>query len=148
MKKFFLIFVTVVSINTLSAQNNSINTLLETVGVLSAQGVYVTYTSIGALVDGYAYNVYDEDFTSELLSEYIYLSTGVNEQLNELLRKGDLHSDDIGFVIELNNIYELLISEADAYRKYIMTKDESYLHIYDDSRVRAWNKIALLLEIE
>ena len=44
MKKIFLIFVTV-SINTLSAQNNSINTLLETVGVLSAQGVY-TYTSI------------------------------------------------------------------------------------------------------
>ena len=84
-----------------------------------------------SLVDGHAYNVYDEGFTSELLSEYIYLSTGVNEQLNELLRKGDLHSDDIGFVIELNNIYELLISEADAYSKYIMTKDESYLHIYD-----------------
>ena len=148
MKKIFLIFLTIFSLNTLSAQNNTINTLLATVGVLSGQGVFVTYTSIGALVDGYAGNVYDEDFTSESLSESIYLSEKVNDQLNELLRNADLHSDDIGFFIELNNIYELLISEADAYRKYIMTKDESYLHIYNDSRVRAWNKIALLFEIE
>ena len=148
MKKIFLIFVTVVSINTLSAQNNSINTLLETVGVLSAQGVYVTYTSIGALVDGYAYNVYDDDFTIEILSQYVVVSEAVNNQFNELLRKGDLHGDDIGLIIELNNIYELLISEADALRNFVMTKDKSYLHIYDNSRERAWNKIALLLEIE
>ena len=106
------------------------------------QEKFVEYEEYG----GYMYGTARTELSK--LSEYIYLSTGVNEQLNELLRKGDLHSDDIGFVIELNNIYELLISEADAYRKYIMTKDESYLHIYDDSRVRAWNKIALLLEIE
>tara|TARA_Y100000768_G_scaffold384103_1_gene367500 strand:- start:70 stop:516 length:447 start_codon:yes stop_codon:yes gene_type:complete len=148
MKKFFLIIVTVFSINTLSAQNNSINTLLETVGALSAQGIFITYTSIGTLADGYVEGVYDDDFTIEILSQYVVVSEAVNNQFNELLRKGDLHGNDIGLIIELNNIYELLISEADAFRNFVMTKDKSYLHIYDDSRVRAWNKIALLFEIE
>tara|TARA_Y100001935_G_C16904820_1_gene313485 strand:- start:5 stop:451 length:447 start_codon:yes stop_codon:yes gene_type:complete len=148
MKKLFLIFVTIFSINTLSAQSNSINTLLETVGALSAQGIFITYTSIGTLADGYVEGVYDDDFTIEILSQYVVVSEAVNNQFNELLRKGDLHGDDIGLIIELNNIYELLISEADAFRNFVMTKDKSYLHIYDNSRERAWNKIALLFEIE
>ena len=148
MKKIFLIFLTIFSLNTLSAQNNTINTLLETVGALSAQGIFITYTSIGTLADGYVEGVYDDDFTIEILSQYVVVSEAVNNQFNELLRKGDLHGDDIGLIIELNNIYELLISEADAFRNFVMTKDKSYLHIYDNSRERAWNKIALLFEIE
>ena len=143
-RQFFIIF----GIQILSAQNKSVNTLLETCGVLSAQGVYITYTSIGTLADAYTYGVYDDEFTTEILSAYVSLSEAVNEQLNVLLKTGSLHSDDIGFVIELNNIYELLISEADAYNKFVITKNESYLHIYDDSRLKAWDKIAILLGLE
>ena len=149
MKKIYLtLFFIIFGIQILSAQNKSEGTLLETCGVLSAQGVYITYTSIGTLADAYVYGVYDDEATVGILSEYILLSEAVNEQLNALLKKGSLHSDDIGFVIGLNNIYELLISEADAFSKYVTTKDESYLHIYDDSRLKAWDKIAILLELE
>ena len=149
MKKICLIlFFIIFGIQILSAQNKSVETLLETCGVLSTQGVYITYTSIGTLADAYVYGVYDDETTEEILSEYILLSEAVNEQLNVLLKTGSLHSDDIGFVIGLNNIYELLISEADAFRKFVTTKDESYLHIYDDNRLKAWDKIAILLELE
>ena len=149
MKKIYLIlFFIIFGIQILSAQNKSIETLLETCGVLSAQGVYITYTSIGTLADAYVYGVYDDEATAGILSEYILLSEAVNEQLNVLLKTGSLHSDDIGFVIDLNNIYELLISEADAFSKFVTTKDESYLHIYDNSRLKAWDKIAILLELE
>ena len=149
MKKLYLtLFFILFGIQILSAQNKSVETLLETCGVLSAQGVYITYTSIGTLADAYIYGVYDDEATAGFLSEYILLSEAVNEQLNILLKTGSLHSDDIGFVVGLNNIYELLISEADAFRKFVTTKDESYLHIYDDNRLKAWDKIAILLELE
>jgi|TARA_B100001971_G_C18172753_1_gene528155 hypothetical protein len=141
---FFILFGTQI----LSAENKSVETLLETCGVLSAQGVYITYTSIGTLADAYVHGVYDDENTVEVLSEYILLSEAVNEQLNVLLKTGSLHSDDIGFIIDLNNIYELLVSEADAFSKFVTTKNESYLHIYDDSRLKAWARIAILLELE
>ena len=51
-------------------------------------------------------------------------------------------------VQELNNIYELLISEADAFSKFITTKNESHIHVYESSRLKAWDKIAQLLELE
>ena len=149
MKKIYLtLFFIIFGIQILSAQNKSVDTLLETCGVLSTQGIYITYTSIGTLADAYVYGVYDDEATAGILSEYILLSEAVNEQLNVLLKKGSLHSDDIGFVIGLNNIYELLISEADAFKKYVTTKDESNLNIYNDSRLKAWDKIAILLGFE
>ena len=147
MKKIYLtLFFMLCGIQILSAQNKSTERLLETCGVLSAQGVYITYTSIGTLADAYVYGVYNNEDTAAILSEYIILSQAVNEQLNVLLKTGILNSDDIGFVIDLNNIYELLISEADAFSRYVTTKDEKYLTIYDDSRLKAWDKIAILLE--
>ena len=149
MKKIYLtLFFIIFGIQILSAQNKSVDTLLETCGVLSAQGVYITYTSIGTLADAYVYGVYNDEETAEILSEYMLLSQAVNKQLNVLLKTSSLHSDDIGFVIGLNNIYELLISEADAFSKFVTTKDESYLHIYDDSRLKARDKFAILLEFE
>ena len=149
MKKYFIITIIFLGLTTtLHAQNKTVDTLLETCGVLSAQGVYITYTSIGTLGDAYAYGVYDDETTSTILSEYIGMSEGVNEQLNFVLKSGILNSEDIGFVIELNNIYELLIAEADAFNKFIQTKDESYIHIYESNRTKAWNKISQLFELE
>ena len=149
MKKTYLaLFFILFGSQILSAQTKSAETLLETCGVLSAQGVYITYTSIGTLADAYTYGVYGDEDTVGILSEYILLSERVNEQLNILLKTGNLHSDDIGFVVGLNNIYQLLISEADAFSKFVATGDESYIHIYNDSRLKAWDKIAILLGLE
>ena len=149
MKKIYIaILVLIVSSSSLFSQNKPVDTLLETCGALSAQGVYITYAAIGTLADGYAYGVYDDEMTVMSLSEYIALSQVVTDQLNELLATGYLHRDDVGFIIELNSIYELLIYEADALSKFVETQDEYYITIYDDNRMKAWNKIVTLLELE
>ena len=150
MKKVYLaLFFVLFNAQMIYPQNRaSHDLLLETCGVLSAQGVYITYGSISTLGDAYSYGLYEDELTLEILSEYLTLSQWVNEQLNTLLKSGVLNSEDTGAVIELNNIYKLLISQADALGQYIETKDESYIYVYEDSRVKAWDAIALLLELE
>ena len=150
MKNIYLtLFFVLFNIQMIYPQNRaSQNLLLETCGVLSAQGVYITYGSISTLGDAYSYGVYEDELTLEVLSEYIYMSQAVNEQLNAVLKSGILDSEDSGFVLELNNIYKLLISQSEALSKYVQTKDESYIYVYEDSRVKAWDAIASLLELE
>ena len=144
---YILFFIMIFGTQNLNA-NYVQDTLLETCGVLSAQGIYVTYSAIGSLADGYASDVYDDEMATQILSEYIVMSESVNEQLNLLIKTGILSSEDVGFVIELNNIYELLIAEAGAFSDFIRTKDESYIYVYDSNRTKAWNKIAELMGFE
>ena len=144
---YTILFTMIFSTQSLNA-NYAQDTLLETCGVLSAQGIYVTYSAIGSLADGYASGVYDDETATQILGEYIIMSESVNEQLNLLIRTGILSSEDVGFVIELNNIYELLIAEAGAFSDFIRTKDESYIYVYDSNRTKAWNKIAELMGFE
>ena len=149
MKKIYLwVMGIMISIQILNANNSAEDTLLETCGVLSAQGIYVTYSAIGSLADGYASGVYDDEIATQMLDEYILMSESVNEQLNLLIRAGILSSEDIGFVVELNNVYQLLIAEAQAFSDYIKTKDQSYVYVYESNRKKAWNKIASLLGFE
>ena len=129
------------------SQNQTIEILLETVGILSFQGVLITSTAIKSFTNGYIDKINDEELTLEMLSLYIELTTAVNEQLNDILKSGILDSEDTGLVIELNNIYELLLSSGDAFSKYIRTKNEPYLHIYDDNMSKAWDKIEQLMEL-
>ena len=77
MKKIYLtLFFVLFNIQMLYPQNRaSQNLLLETCGVLSAQGVYITYGSISTLADAYSYGVYEDELTLEVLSEYIYVSS-------------------------------------------------------------------------
>ena len=136
------------ALGTQPVKANNLNLLLETCGALSFQGIYITFTAIGTLSDGYTAGMYDKEFASGLMSEYIILSTTVNEQLNTLLKANILSSEDTAFIIELNNIYQLLISEAQAYIDYLASGEESYIYIYDSNRTKAWDKIAKLFELE
>ena len=122
--------------------------LLETIGALSAQGIYLTYTSIGSASDGFANNTYDRDFTVQLLSEYISLSQAAKDQLSEVLTSGILSDEDVSFVAQLLTGYKYLISEANAYINLILTEDYKYYTEYENNRVRAWDLISELLGFE
>ncbi len=41
--------------------------MLQTTGALCAQGLYLTYTSVGTLADGFVKKVYDKDTTGQYL---------------------------------------------------------------------------------
>ena len=42
--------------------------------------------------------------------------------------------------MDINDILQLLIYQADAYRKYIATKDESNIYIYENNRTKVIEK--------
>ena len=146
MKKLYILFFTLIFSSQVLNASYKEQTLLETCGVLSAQGIYITYSAIGSLADAYQSNAYDDETALQILSEYVGLTQVVIEQLNILLQSGILVGEDVGAIIELNNIYELLVAEATALGDFISTGDQSYVYIYDSNRIKAWSKIEKLFE--
>jgi len=130
------------------ADSKSTGLLLETIGVLSAQSIYLTYSSIGTMADGHANKTYKDDFALQMFSEYSSISTGAIKQLNKLLSSGVLTGQDIKFVSDLIATYELLISESNAYKNYVSTGNKDYLKVYSDKRKLAWKNISELLGLK
>ena len=119
--------------------------LLKTIGVLSAQSVYLTYTSIGSCADGHAKGNYKDDFAARLLKEYNVFNKASIKQLNSLLSSGVLGSQDVQFVSKLIETFELLQAQANGYRNYILTRKLAHKRIYSRKRKQAWRNISELL---
>jgi hypothetical protein len=132
----------------LHAHDNGKSALLETVGGLSAQGVYLTYVAIGSLADGYVYKAFNKKTTTSLLGEYIALSVNSQKLLQKLIDQKIVSGTDIQFTKELIATYSLLIQEAGAFSKYVSQEDANQAKIYDEKRKAAWKKISKLLNIK
>jgi hypothetical protein len=130
------------------SQDNKNHVLLETIGVLSAHGIYLTYSSIGALADGHSNKTYDDNFTVQMLTEYNNISDNAIKQLKKLLSSGVLESSDVVFVNRLVETHELLKAEADGYRNYVRTKQTDHLKVYSEKRNAAWKNISELLGLD
>lgn len=130
------------------SHENSKNILLGTVGGLSAQGVYLTYVSIGTLADGYVYKAFNKKMATSLLGEYIGLAGNSKNLLKKLIDQKIVSGRDINFVKDLIITYDLLIAEANAFRQYVATDDKNQIKIYDSNRKKAWAKISKLLNIK
>jgi hypothetical protein len=131
-----------------SAEDEKTGLLLETIGVLSGHGIYLTYVSVGTLADGYAKKTYKNDFAAKLMQEYIQLSNVSKNQLIKLSGSSALSADDLGYIKRLISTYSLLIEEAQGYKEFITTGDKKYLKIYSDKREEAWKMISGLLNIK
>ena len=145
MKNWFL---TIILTTGLFSQRNAEDILLETVGALSAQGIYLTYSAIGTIADGYAGGTYDADFADPFLTELITLSQNAKDQLTILLTSGILSSEDISYVAHLITGYNYLQSEAEAFSQFINTGDDKYIDEYGKYRVQAWDLISDLFGFE
>ncbi len=151
MKRSILLLVALFCLSGLNVQSHlqagdrHTGLLLETIGVLSAQGIYLTYTSIGTLADGHSKGTYKNDFAVKLLNEYNTLCRTSMKQLNKLLSSGVLGDPDIKFVSKLIQTYELLIGEANGYKNYILTGQRAHIKVYSEKRRAAWSNISDLL---
>ncbi|MBN2789194.1 MAG: hypothetical protein JXR69_03315 [Candidatus Delongbacteria bacterium] len=124
------------------------NTLLETIGTLSAQSAFMSYTSIGALSDGYIYGAYTDETTITLSAVYMSFATTTKDQLYLLISSGTLSDDDLKFVSELIECFNMIIAQTEAFGNYVSSKDDSYAVIYENNRQKAWSKISNILGIE
>ena len=122
--------------------------MLNVIGGLSAQGIYLTYVSIGSLVDGHVHKAYKDDFTRRLMDEYIALSNHSKKLLTKLVTSGILTENDNKFVNDLLTTYDILIAEAAAYKNYIDTGSKDQINVYEFNRKEAWKRISKLLNLK
>ena len=130
----------------IAAQDEGI--LLETIGVLSAQGLYLTYTAIGTLADGYNKDLYEEEFMLQILQQYIELTKVAKDQMQSLLSTQTLTGEDIGFVNNIVTTYNLLLAEANAMRNYVLTGTQEHVDEFHKHRNAAWANISDLLGLQ
>jgi len=76
------------------------------------------------------------------------MGIAISDQLDALLDSGIMNSEDIAYVSEIIDTFDILIDEGDAAIDFIETGEESYLDRFEDKRITAWDKIAYLLGLE
>lgn len=130
-----------------SSASGKTGLLLQTVGTLAAQGLYLTYTSIGALTDGFSAQAYDKETTQSLMLGYINLSKVCRDQLGILVSEGKLSPEDKKTLREIEVTYGFLINQGQAFLDYIESGDQAYLGTFDENRKLAWTRIAKILQI-
>jgi hypothetical protein len=121
--------------------------LLQTTGALCAQGLYLTYTSVGTLADGYVKKVYDKDSASQYLNAYIEIIQRIKEQLNKLQQSGAIQGEDVAFVAKIVDTYDLLSAEANAFQSFLSSGGQANIDVYDTKRKAAWKNIQEILGI-
>ena len=122
--------------------------MLQTTGALCGQGLYLTYTSVGTLADGFVKKVYDKDTTNQFLQSYVQIIKNIKEQLNKLQQSGALQGDDVEFMAKVVDTYDLLAAEANAFQSYLTSGGQANIDIYDGKRKAAWKNIKEILDIK
>ena len=120
---------------------------LFTIGVLSAQGAVLTYTSIGAVADGYASHAYNKSQALTLLETFVETSRRVKESLNALVTANLVAGPDIQYINILSTAYNHLMAEATALQRFIRTGDQAHVEVYETNRQQASNAIAQMLKL-
>jgi hypothetical protein len=121
--------------------------MLQTTGALCAQGLYLTYTSVGTLADGFGKKVYDKDTTSQFLQSYLQIIKNIKDQLNKLQQSGALQGEDVTFMAKVVDTYDLLAAEANAFQSYVTSGGQANIDVYDGKRKAAWKNIKEILGI-
>ncbi|WP_411823123.1 hypothetical protein [Leptospira sp. 'Mane'] len=122
--------------------------LLESIGTLSAQGLYLTYMSIGTLSDGFVSQAYDKETTENIMNSYVNLSKICKDQISVLIKEGNLSNDDKKLLKDIESTYGYLILQGQAILGYIATSDQSQLKVFESNRLEAWKRITTILNIK
>ena len=96
--------------------------LLETTGVLSAQGLILTQTALGTTVDAWQKGVYEDDVFEAYIQMYQETITIVRSQLYSLSQYEYLSDEDRVFVNQIVDIYDAIDNEANSILKFLYTK--------------------------
>jgi hypothetical protein len=77
---------------------------LETIGELTAKSLYMTYSCIDTLADGYENDVYEKEQALKILAEYLALTKYASKQLDKLAKESTISSSEIKFLEEIEMI--------------------------------------------
>jgi hypothetical protein len=123
--------------------------MLETFGAVSGVLIYNSYIVIGAVADGFEYEVYDSAQVKVYMDEQVGAMENMARQYQMLYDSGYLADEaDQEFVNELVTTCNLLKDEASALNLYVLSPTDENAQVFQDNRTNAWNKIAYLLGID
>ncbi len=127
--------------------SNASNVLLESLGTVAAQGLYLTYMAIGSLSDGFVAQSYDKETTKSIMTSYVNLTTVCKNQLSKLLKEGELSTEDKQIVKSMETTYGFLILQGQAILDFIETGDQRHLETFESNRKEAGRRIEKLLNL-
>jgi len=119
--------------------------LLETLGTVSVQGLYLSYMAMGSLSDGFVVQSYDTETTKIVMTTYINLASTCKDQLSKLTLDGNLSKEDKKILKEIEVSYGYLIAQGNALLNYIQSGSEEELTKFEFNRKQAGNKIDQLI---
>jgi hypothetical protein len=121
--------------------------LLVTLGHMSGHAMYTTYIAVGAIADGHANTVYDNEYTRTLLTEQSALCTSTVAQLQLLQDSGEITAvEDKSYVLQMMQAFKGLATQADLYVQYIDNTEMA--GAYEEQRLANWERIKAALGLE
>lgn len=121
---------------------------MKTVGELASANLYLTYVSISAVADSHSRAIYKDQFAMSLIDSITGLAKNTTGSLRKVLDSEDLDEQDTRYLTEMIATLETLIEQAESYNRYIVTKSEQYVTIYNSYKQISWKKVAELLGLE
>ena len=122
--------------------------LLNTLGYTTGQSILLTHMAIGTLADAYVGKAYKAEQTTNILTTYINVTTGLTAQMNKLLAAGTLSTNDTEFIKRSITVLDSVLQEANAFKGYVATKNNDNAQTYDKARQKALAEIKALLGIK
>jgi hypothetical protein len=122
--------------------------LLNTLGYTTGQSILLTHMAIGTLADAYVGKAYKVEQTTNILTTYVNVTSGLKTQMNKLLAAGTLSTNDSEFIKRTITVLDLVLEEANAFKKYVGSKDNANAESYDKARQKALAEIKSLLGIK
>ena len=122
--------------------------VLNALGTMAGQNVYLTYAAIGSTADGYINGSYSAEEAAGLMDTYQGFSEQAAQLLTELATSKALKPEEKVTVMELKKTYLILQKQAAEFKKYITLGDQAFIDGYEVNRSVAWKRISRLLQIK
>jgi len=126
------------------------DSMLESVGSLSAVALYNSFLVIGGVGDGYADAYFSEEYVTESMAEQISFMSSLSEQMQKLVDSGELvDPSDIAFISEEISVFAGLQRQASYLKDYVSNGFlESDFNAYDGQRLQNWDDISRILGLD
>ncbi len=132
---------------TLKSDIKSQDSLMESLGLITALQLYNTYLNIGLLADAGANEIYEPAALFQLLGSVVKPLAQVEKQLDKL-SKLSLPKADLQSLVQLKKIVNSLQVQGKELELYWSTGMAENSKKYEAARLSAWKDLSQLLDLE
>ncbi len=118
-----------------------------TMGTLIAQGLLMTYMSLGAVADGFSKKAYSVKEATEVLDTCQRTTKVAQDSLKKLLDSGAITGEsDLNYLRQSIAAYDDLTEEATDVKACVQNMSQANIKKFMSKKDEAWKKITALIE--